>query len=138
MQDEDKTKEQLIAELHELRLLLSDSEKDKAEREGVEEALRKTEQQLKQAEREFRESEERYRSLFDHSMDVILLTMPDGSILDANPAACEMFGRSLEEIRSIRAQRFGGYDDPRLHSRLERTGAQGCRNGRNHDASCQR
>jgi PAS domain S-box-containing protein len=40
MQDEVKTKEQLIAELHELRQRLAESEKDKAERKLAEEALR--------------------------------------------------------------------------------------------------
>ena len=52
----------------------------------------------KQAERELLESEQKYRNIFDRSNDAILLTQPDGTILDANPAACAMFGRSREEI----------------------------------------
>jgi len=44
-----------------------------------------------QAEKTLRESENRYRSLFNNSIDAVLLTAPDGTILSANPAACRMF-----------------------------------------------
>ena len=46
MQDEDKTKEQLIIELYELRERLAESEKDKAERKRAEEALRESQERL--------------------------------------------------------------------------------------------
>ncbi|MDQ1333223.1 MAG: hypothetical protein QG552_173 [Thermodesulfobacteriota bacterium] len=72
----------------------------------------------KRSERELRESEERYRSLFEHSKDAILLTNPDGSILDANPAACEMFGRSLEEIRSLGRNGLVDMTGPHLQAPL--------------------
>jgi PAS domain S-box-containing protein len=49
-------------------------------------------------ERAIRESEERYRSLFEHNLDGILVIAPDGTILDANPAACKMLGRTKEEV----------------------------------------
>jgi PAS domain S-box-containing protein len=39
-----------------------------------------------------------YKSIFQNSLDAILLTKPDGSILSANPAAEEMFGMSHVEI----------------------------------------
>jgi PAS domain S-box-containing protein len=39
-----------------------------------------------------------YRALFDNCMDAVLLTSPDGEIRNANPAACQMFGRSKEEL----------------------------------------
>lgn len=47
------------------------------------------------------ESEERYRSFFFNSFDAILVTVPDGSILAANPSACRMFQRSEEDICRI-------------------------------------
>ncbi len=47
MQDEDKTKEQLMIELHELRQRLAESEKDKVERNRAEEALRERDIQFK-------------------------------------------------------------------------------------------
>ncbi|NLX51043.1 MAG: PAS domain S-box protein, partial [Deltaproteobacteria bacterium] len=55
----------------------------------------------KRAERELLESEQKYRTMFDHSKDAILLTQPDGEVLDANPAACAMFGRTLEEMKRV-------------------------------------
>jgi diguanylate cyclase (GGDEF)-like protein/PAS domain S-box-containing protein len=74
---------------------------------------------LKRLEQLVRESEERYHSLFEHSLDAILLTNPDGTILAANPAATLMFRRSEAEL--IQAGRSGIIDatDPRLHALLD-------------------
>lgn len=59
-------------------------------------------------------SEAKFRSLYENSIDAILLTGPDGSIYNANPAACRMFDRTEEEI--CRLGRSGNVDttDPRL------------------------
>ncbi len=59
----------------------------------------------KQAEAALRESEQRYRSLFENSVDGILITVPDGRVVDANPAACAMFRMTRDEI--CRAGREG-------------------------------
>ncbi len=48
-----------------------------------------------------RESEERYRSLFENSLDPILLTGTDGGILAANAAARNLFGWTEAEFRRI-------------------------------------
>jgi two-component system, cell cycle sensor histidine kinase and response regulator CckA len=86
-----------------------------------------------------RESEEQFRSLFENSLDAILLTIPDGRILRANPAACQMFGLTQEEI--CRAERNALVDtsDPRLKPGLEerkRTGKfQGELNFKREDGS---
>ncbi|MBN1534833.1 MAG: PAS domain S-box protein [Spirochaetes bacterium] len=77
------------------------------------------------AEKALWESEQRYRSLFENSMDGVLLTEPNGSILSANPEACRIFGRTEEEI--IRIGRNGVVDqnDTALHEALterDRTG----------------
>ena len=61
----------------------------------------------KRAEEALRESEERYRMLFDRSMDAILLTSPDGRIIEANPAACAMLQRTEGEIQQV--GRSGGH-----------------------------
>lgn len=60
------------------------------------------------------ESNELYRLLFENGLDGLLLTSPNGSILDANPAACRILGRTREEI--IAAGRSGVMDtfNPRL------------------------
>ena len=42
--------------------------------------------------------EARWRSLFEHSLDGVLLTAPDGRILAANPAACAMLGRTERDV----------------------------------------
>ncbi len=41
-----------------------------------------------------------YKSIFEASLDAILITKPDGSILQANPTARAMFGMTQEEIIS--------------------------------------
>jgi PAS domain S-box-containing protein len=66
------------------------------------------------AEQALRESEERFRALFDNSLDAIMLTVPEGGILAANPEACRIFRRSEDEI--LRVGRAGLVDvsDPRL------------------------
>ncbi|HEX7549859.1 MAG TPA: PAS domain S-box protein, partial [Candidatus Methylomirabilis sp.] len=73
----------------------------------------------KRVEEALREGAARFRSLCEHSMDAILLTVPDGRILAANPEACRILGRSEEEI--CRIGRAGVVDptDPRLPVLLE-------------------
>jgi PAS domain S-box-containing protein len=53
----------------------------------------------KRAEDALRDEEKKYRSLFENSLDAVYLTRQDGTILDANRAACAMHGMSLEEIK---------------------------------------
>lgn len=78
---------------------------------------------LKQSEeikaQELFQSELKFRAFFENSRDGLLLTVTDGEILAANPAACEIFQRTEEEI--IDAGRFGLVDptDPRLKILLE-------------------
>lgn len=72
-----------------------------------------------------RESEERYRLLFDSSNDAILLTVPDGRIIAANPAACRIFQRSEEEIKQIGRNGIVDTTDPRLVAALEERGRTG-------------
>ena len=60
-----------------------------------------------------------YRLLFENGLDGLMLTAPDGSILDANPAACRILGRTRGEI--IHEGRNGVMDvsDPRLPGMIE-------------------
>ncbi len=55
----------------------------------------------KRAEAALRESEERFRSLYEQSLDGVLLTAPDGLILAANPEACRLLGRPEDEICAV-------------------------------------
>ncbi len=52
----------------------------------------------KEEQQRLTENELKYRSIFENSKDGILLTASDGSILSANPAACEMFRMTEKEI----------------------------------------
>ena len=55
--------------------------------------------QRKQAEEALRQSEERFRSVFENVSIGIYRTTPDGRILLANPAICEMLGYdSFEDL----------------------------------------
>lgn len=74
----------------------------------------------KKSEIALRESETLFHAFFDNSLDAILLTIPDGRILAANPSACEMFGRDEKEIVKIGRSAVVDYSDPRLDILLER------------------
>lgn len=65
--------------------------------------------QLRQAEEVLHESEARYRMLFENSADGVMLTAPDGRILEVNPAGCRMLGYSEEELIRLGRQ---GIADP--------------------------
>ncbi len=85
--------------------------------------------ELKKADVALRESEEKFRSLFESSLDGILLTAPDGQVFDANQAACRIFDCSEQELRE--AGRDGVVDetDPRLTSALEERSRTGIYRG---------
>jgi len=70
-------------------------------------------------------SEEKYRAIFKNSIDAVLFTSPDGTILEVNPTACKMFRMTEEEI--IKAGRYGITDssDPRLQPALEERAGTG-------------
>jgi PAS domain S-box-containing protein len=88
MSDEDKTREQLVAELQTLRGQLRD-QKEKQETRAF-------------FERDFSKSVDMFRTLFTESPDsVFLMEMVEGEgpvITDANPAACRMHGYEKHEL----------------------------------------
>ncbi len=53
------------------------------------------------AEEAIRASEVRYRLLMEHAVDAILVAGPDGRVLDANSAACELSGHTREELLAL-------------------------------------
>lgn len=56
----------------------------------------------KRAEEALRESEVRYRRLFEMESDaIILVDVGSGRIVDANPAACKLYGYSHDELLSM-------------------------------------
>lgn len=69
---------------------------------------------------------EDYRALYDYSPDGVLFTSPDGRILAANPAACDILDRSEQEICRLGRQRLMDHDDTRWEALL----AERARTGR--------
>ena len=56
----------------------------------------------RKAEEELRKSEEKYRTLFEESKDVVFISMPEGKLLDINPAGVKLFGySSKDELLSV-------------------------------------
>lgn len=64
-------------------------------------------------------TEDQFRSLFENSIDAVLLASPEGDVIAANPEACRIFGRTEEEI--CHTGRTGLVDptDARLPALLE-------------------
>ncbi len=69
---------------------------------------------------QLQDRELKFQALFDNSMDAVLLTSPDGTVLAVNQAACRLFG--LSEAQIIARGRAGLADpsDPRLQELLGR------------------
>jgi len=66
-------------------------------------------------------SQERYRALFENSPEAILLASPDGSILDSNPAGCQMFGWTKQELCTMSQSGVVDINDVRtINAILER------------------
>ena len=64
-------------------------------------------------------SEDFYRSVFEHGMEAVFLTTPDGAILAANPAACRLFGLTEEEICKVGRAGLVDASSPQLEGLLE-------------------
>lgn len=77
--------------------------------------------------------------LFENSLDGVVLSRPDGQVIEVNSAGCEMFGRTADEIRRIGRAGLLDVEDPRLTSFLkqrEQTGeAKGELQGKRKDGT---
>jgi PAS domain S-box-containing protein len=108
MKDENKTKEQLIKELVELRRRIAELGASETARKRAEKALWESEERYKaliqsatylerkQAEEALRESEERFRVMFDHSHDLMTISDLKAGTIWANPAWQETLGYTPE------------------------------------------
>lgn len=68
----------------------------------------------KEAEKKLKLSEEKYRSIIENSLDAFCLTSYDGSIIDANQAAVDIFGYTQEELRKIGWKKLIDPNDPKF------------------------
>src|SRR6266566_2374783 len=63
--------------------------------------------QRKLAEEQLREKEEQYRSIFEATNDALfIMDLEDGHIIEANPAACNIYGYSYEEFIGLPPSAF--------------------------------
>ena len=78
----------------------------------------------RRAEEAVRESEEKYRSLFDSSREAIVLTAPDGRLVDANPAFLELLDYAQDDLAGLRMPNLvvDGPDVNEFLARLHREG----------------
>lgn len=76
--------------------------------------------QLRMLEDELIRSEDRYRNIFNHAPCGIFFVDSQGNYLDANPAALEMLGYSLEELTTLSTRELSADSDKRLR-RLKET-----------------
>ena len=105
MRDEEKSKEQLINELVELR-------QPHAQMQIIE-------NNLSQIKNSLQESEEQYYTIFKNSIDAILLTEPNGDVYAANPEACRVFGWTEEELCRVGGNGVVDITDTRLQTALD-------------------
>jgi PAS domain S-box-containing protein len=68
---------------------------------------------------------EKYRMLFEHCLDGVFLTVADGRIIAANPAACSMFGMTEQEIRQVGRNGIVDVADLRLTDALHERSVSG-------------
>lgn len=69
-------------------------------------------QEKLQAEARLQASEQQLRAFFDKALDAMLIADDSGQYVDANPAACELFGVSRSELLNSRISDFAepGFD----------------------------
>jgi PAS domain S-box-containing protein len=80
---------------------------DSTMRQAAERALRESEA--------LRASEDRYRGLAEQIADGIIVTDAEGRPLDANRAACDLYGYTLDELKTLNPEdTFGAAELPQL------------------------
>jgi len=92
MEDQDKTKEQLVNELVELRQRIADLEKLEVKRKRTEEALRK--------------SEERYRTILDNIEEGYFEVDIPGNFTFFNDSLCRVLGYSRDEMMGMNNRQY--------------------------------
>ncbi|MBU0713199.1 PAS domain S-box protein, partial [bacterium] len=97
--------EELFLQFDLARIFIAEEEEEEEEEEpSIVVSLRDiTERKRAEAQRataleSLRESEEQYRGIFESASDTFLIINPEGEIIDANPAACKMYGYTHDEL----------------------------------------
>lgn len=66
-----------------------------------------------------RESERLFRAVFEGSLDAMLITDDEGRFVDANEAACDLLGRSREDVLALRVGDISPPQDDRPKAQRE-------------------
>jgi PAS domain S-box-containing protein len=112
MNDEEKTKDQLIQELEGLRWRIVELEKSETERKKVEEALQ--------------QSEDKFKLAFQANPDAIIFNrLHDGMIVDINQRFTDLSGFTREDVIGRTTLALNFWSDPADRARL----AKGLREG---------
>ncbi len=70
---------------------------------------------------ELKQSEERFRMFFEgHSSPMLIVDLDTGSIIDANPAAVEFYGWSINELRRMRIHEINTLPSEEVNKYLEK------------------
>jgi PAS domain S-box-containing protein len=83
----------------------------------------------KRIQQRLEDSERRYRMLYEHSMDAVLQTRADGSVIAANPAACSLFGMTEEQLCQLSRKDLCLATDTRVPTLLEQRARTGLARG---------
>ena len=77
--------------------------------------------QRKLSDKYLKERENIYKALFEHNYSVILLIDPqDGTIVDANPAACTYYGHSRNYLKRMKITEINTLSTDEVHKEMER------------------
>ncbi|MHB1179497.1 MAG: PAS domain S-box protein, partial [Daejeonella sp.] len=77
-------------------------------------------QELKMQSLMLRDSEEKYKSILENSLNPHFLIRMDGHIMEANKAALDMFGYTIEEMRTLNRDDIMDTSDPALAAYLKK------------------
>ena len=103
MRDEDKTKEQLISELNQLRRQVKELNIREKLRQKAHNSVQETNRQKKVT----ATATERYRDIFENSIVGIFQTTPEGQCITINNACAKIFGYSSAEEMISSVQNIG-------------------------------
>ncbi len=109
MNDREKTKEELLSELMDLRQTF----------DAAIESHKKKMTEIKRTEERLKESEQRYRTIFENALIGIYRTTPNGKILLVNPALVRMLGYDSGEELLKRNLEESGYEKQYLRQNFK-------------------
>lgn len=77
-------------------------------------------QELKVQSIQLKDSEEKYKSILENSLNAHFLVDPEGDILEANKAALDMFGYTIDEMRALGRADIMDVHNPDLAAYVEK------------------